>query len=100
MNCDETDTQAVVDETMLTAARSFSIPYRSAITSGHKKAVGARAAAMVYSTFMADQTVESVADAMDMDHSTVSYHRNNHDSRLESDRMYRSGWNSLVEALD
>jgi len=87
MKCDASDPEAVVDETMVVAARAFHIPYRSAISSGHRKAVGARAATMVYATFEVGHTLEDVADAMDMDHSTVAYHRGRHEARLRDDAM-------------
>jgi len=100
MKCDPNDTEAVVDETMVVAARAFSIPYRSAIASKHRKAVAARAATMVYATFEVGHTLESVADAMDMDHSTVAYHRGRHEARLRDEPIYRSAWDELTGELD
>jgi len=96
MKCDETDPQAVVDETMVVAAHAVSIPYRTATTSNHRKATKARAMTMVWATFEVGHTLEDVADALGMDHSTVAHHRGKHDERLQDDRMYRQAWNELV----
>jgi len=85
-----TDTEEVVEEVLLYSARYMNVPYRAVIgKTRNRRCVAARAMAMVYAV-KEGHTLEDVADAFDMDHSTVFYHREKHEVRLRDDSIYRS----------
>lgn len=99
MTCKTTDTEAVVEEALICAARALSIPYRSALVSSHRKAVLSRAIAMVWATQEMGHTLMDVGRAMGFDHSTVHHHKSHHDSRIQSERLYREGWREVESEL-
>jgi len=94
------DPTEAVEETLLTSARAFSIPYRAALAkTRHWRAVQARAIAMVWTTRYVGHTLQDVAGALDMDHSTVAHHRGLHEHRLENEAMYAQAWEEVTREL-
>jgi chromosomal replication initiation ATPase DnaA len=99
MTCKTTDTEAVVEEALICAARALSIPYRSALVSSHRKAVLSRAIAMVWATQEMGHTLTGVGEAMGLDHSTVHHHKAHHEARIQSEKLYREGWKEVEAEL-
>lgn len=92
------DVQETVEKAMAAAARSWTLPVRAAYTSGHLRAVRARAAAMVWS-HQQGFTLQAVAGAMDMDHSTLSHHKKEHPKRLAEQGQYSGNWSTMTALL-
>jgi hypothetical protein len=91
--------QETVEKAMAASARSWALPVRAAYTSGVLRAAKARATAMIWA-YEQGFTLQEVAGALDMDHSTLVYHKKQHASRLEEEGRYYTAWSMMKVLLE
>ena len=94
------DNQPEIEDVVLHASRAFGVPKRvTESASRQKRVVRARGAAMHYCTEPLGMTLPEVAEYFGVDHTTVLYHRDQHEERVRDEEEYASGYDQMRSSL-